>query len=571
MTLVSHTSKADSLNVTLQGLTYANSDLAFKGKYIYQGNFSGFTIWDASNPAHLVLKRAFVCATGQGDPSIFGDLLFISAEGVGNRLDCGMQGVKDTVSTERFRGVRIFNIADPLNPKQVADVQTCRGSHTHTLVQDLKDKANIYVFVSGSSGVRSSTELAGCLDENPSNDPKGEQFRIEVIQVPLAHPEKAHVVSKPGILTDLAVAPHNSSRTAADSADNAERAAERAAAGGGGGGRGGRGGAGRGGPPAAGRGRGNRAPSGPVQCHDITVYPAVGLAGGACGGYGVLLDIRDPKNPTRITFAADSNFAFWHSATFNNDGTKVLFTDEWGGGTAPKCRATDPLTWGGDAIFTIQDRKLIPGAYFKMPAAQSKTENCVAHNGSLVPIPGRDVMVQGWYQGGVDVFDFTDANHPVEIAYFDRGPLNADTLLTGGVWGAYYYNGHIIGSEIARGLDIFDLKPSEYLSQNEIDAAKSIHMDTFNPQDQPKLVWPATFSRPRAYLDQLERGKGLAADKIAQARKDLTAAQKLTGAARSDALTKAAASLESGGAQASDAKRVGLAVAAIKELAKAKS
>src|SRR5262249_38853047 len=316
------------------------------------------------------------------------------------------------------------------------------------------------------------------------------------------------------------------------------------------GGRGGRGGGG---------GRAARPPGGPNQCHDITVYPSVGLAGGACGGYGLLLDIRDVANPKRIDFAADSNFAFWHSATFNNDGTKVLFTDEWGGGTQPRCRSTDPINWGGDAIFTItKDHKLKQDAYFKMPAAQTSTENCVAHNGSLVPVPGRDIMVQGWYQGGVDVFDFTDPTKPVEIAYFDRGPINADTLFIGGDWAGYYYNGHIFTSEIGRGLDIFELQPSEYLTKNEIDAAASVHFDTFNPQDQPKIVWPATFALPRAYLDQLERNKALSEDRIGQTRKALDAAEKASGAARRSALTKAAAALEPSAAKSGDPAKVRL-------------
>jgi hypothetical protein len=557
LSLVSHSPRPTALsNADLTGLTFANSDLAFKGNYVYQGNFSGFSIWNIANPGKPALVDATVCVTGQGDPSIFGNLLFISSEGVANRLDCANTGVKDTVSKERSRGVRIFDVSDPAHPKRITDVQTCRGSHTHTIMQDPKDKANIYIFVSGSAGVRSSSELAGCSDMAPEKDPNGEQFRIEVIQVPLAHPEKAHVVNKPNILGGLQVAPKNAPRTKVDSVDAVAAAAAAAAAGE----RGGRGGRGA---------RPPRAPSGPVQCHDITLYPAIGLGGGACGGYGVLLDVSNPTQPKRIDFAADSNFAFWHSATFNNDGTKVIFTDEWGGGTHAKCRASDPLNWGGDAIFTIKNRKLSPGAYFKMPAAQTEQENCVAHNGSLVPVPGRDIMVQGWYQGGIDVFDFTDANHPVEIAYFDRGPIDAKRMYTGGDWAAYYYNGHIIASEIIRGLDIFTLKPSDFLTQNEIDAAASVKFDTFNPQDQPKIVWPATFSLPRAYLDQLARDKGLAADKIAAARSSLDAAEKASGAQRASALTKAATALEAGAASAGDAKRVHLAVAAMRDLAKA--
>jgi hypothetical protein len=553
MALIAHVGKAPALDSTLRGLTYANSDLAFKGNYVFQGNFSGFAIWDISNITHPALKHATVCATDQGDPSIYGNLLFISAEATRGRLDCGTQGVKDTVSKDRMRGVRIFDVSDPTNPKPVANVQNCRGSHTHTLVQDPKDKANVYVYMSGSADVRSPNELPGCVSSY-EDSVNTSLFRIDVIKVPLAHPEQAKIISGARIFYGLAQ-PHPHGNAPSDTGAVAQA------------GRGGRGGRG-----AGGRGPGPgplRPPGGPNQCHDITVYPAVGLAGGACGGYGLLLDIRDVASPKRIDFAADSNFAFWHSATFNNDGTKVLFTDEWGGGTQPRCRATDPINWGGDAIFTItKDHKLKQDAYFKMPAAQTSTENCVAHNGSLVPVPGRDIMVQGWYQGGVDVFDFTDPSKPVEIAYFDRGPINADTLLIGGDWAGYYYNGHIFTSEIGRGLDIFELKPSEYLTENEIDAAASVHFDTFNPQDQPKIVWPATFALPRAYLDQLERNKRLSEEKIAQARKELDAAEKASGPARKSALTKAAAALEPSAAKSGDPAKVRMAVVAIRELAK---
>jgi hypothetical protein len=309
--------------------------------------------------------------------------------------------------------------------------------------------------------------------------------------------------------------------------------------------------------------------TGPNQCHDITVYPAIGLAGGACGGYGLLLDIHDPVNPKRLQAVGDTNFAFWHSATFNNDGTKLLFTDEWGGGTQPKCRFDDPIDWGGDAIFTLRDGRLSQAAYFKMPAAQTKMENCVAHNGSLVPVPGRDIMVQGWYQGGLDVIDFTDATHPYEIAYFDRGPVDSTKMVTAGYWAAYWYNGHIIASEIARGLDVFELVPSEYLSQNEIDAAKLVHFDTFNPQMQPKLVWPAAFPVVRSYLDQLVRGQGLPSSRTSAIAGQLNAAEQATGAARRSALTALATQLDGDAAGARDAARVRAMAAAVRDLANA--
>jgi hypothetical protein len=248
------------------------------------------------------------------------------------------------------------------------------------------------------------------------------------------------------------------------------------------------------------------------QCHDITVYPQIGLAAGACSGNGILLDISDPVHPARLDAVSDKNFAYWHSATFNNEGTKVIFTDEWGGGTRPRCRKTDPLNWGADAIFSITNRKLKFEGYYKMPAPQTEQENCVAHNGSLIPVPGRDIMVQAWYQGGVSVFDFTDAAHPQEIAFFDRGPLDAKELYLGGYWSAYWYNGRIYGSEIMRGLDVFRLKPSEFLSQNELDAAMLAQTNELNVQMQQKYVWPANVVVVKAYIDQLNRDKGISAE-----------------------------------------------------------
>ena len=458
-----------------------------------------------------------------------------------------------------LRDAGVFDATDIKHPRYIASVQTCRGSHTHTVVEDPKDKDNIYIYVSGSSGVRPEAELAGCKDLSPDVDPLGEQFRIEVIQVPLAHPEQAHVVSKPGILMSLGVAPRSNARATQDSL---ERVAAQAARGGGAGGRAGGGGrGGRGGP---------QVPRGPVQCHDITVYPAMGLAGGACGGYGLLLDISDVANPKRLYAAADSNMQFWHSATFNNDATKVLFSDEWGGGSAPRCRSTDHYEWGSDAIFTIVDKKEIFQSYYKMPAAQTQFENCVAHNGSLVPIPGRDVMIQAWYQGGVSMFDWTDAKHPKEIAFFDRGPIDVTGAgANAGSWSAYWYNGVIVSSEIGRGLDVFELLPSGFISRNELDAAKTVHYDYLNVQGQQKMVWPPSFSLTRAYLDQLERGNGQTADKIASARNGLAAAEALSGQARKDALTALALKLHGDAPGAMDAPKAHKMAYTVGDLAKA--
>lgn len=514
---------------------YANADLAFRGNYVFQGGFNGFQVWDVSNPSAPTLRTSHVCPGGQGDLSIYENLLFMSVEETRGRVDCGAQGVADTVSAERFRGVRIFDISDLDHPKQVAAVQTCRGSHTHTLVTDPKDKANVYVYVQGTSRVRPGAELAGCSGKSPDEDPNTSLFRIEVIRVPLASPQDAKVVNTPRIF--------------ADSATGAIAGLWKGGS----------------------HGEGTQTTSQTNQCHDITVYPQIGLAAGACSGNGILLDISDPANPKRVAEVSDPNFAYWHSATFSNDGKKVLFTDEWGGGTQPRCQATDRPEWGADAIFTLSGHTLRPGGYFKLPAAQTATENCVAHNGSLVPVPGRDIMVQGWYQGGISVFDFTDPAHPVEIAYFDRGPVSKDTLYLGGYWSAYWYNGHIVGSEIARGLDLFELKPSQYLTQNEIDAAKLVRVDELNPQNQTRVVWPASFLVARAYVDQLVRGRGLPSARTAAIGRELDRAEKLNGAQRRAALSRLAAQLDRDARGASDPARTKALAATVRELAKARS
>jgi hypothetical protein len=510
--------------------SFVNSDLAFRGNYVFQGNYHGFQVWDISNPSHPTIRTAFVCPGGQGDVSVYHTLLFVSVEETSARLDCGTQGVGETVSPERFRGVRIFDISDIDHPKQVADVQTCRGSHTHTLVTDPNDPDIVYIYVQGTSPSRPAAELAGCYGDASVNDPNDPYFRIEVIKVPVAAPQNAAVVNTPRIF--------------ADSTGNFNGLWN-----------------------GGNHGNGTQTTSQTNQCHDITAYMAIGLAAGACSGNGILLDISDPANPKRVAAVNDPNFAYWHSATFTNDGSMVLFTDEWGGGTRPRCQATDPHDWGADAIFSLTGHTLTQKGYYKLPAPQDSTQNCVAHNGSLVPVPGRDIMVQAWYQGGVSVFDFTDPAHPKEIAYFDRGPMDASKLVLGGYWSAYWYNGHIYGSEIGRGLDVFQLKPSESLSQNEIDAARLVHVDQLNVQNQQKIVWPASFSVARAYLDQLVRGKGISSERATAIAKALDSAQKMSGQEQRTALTTLAAQLEQDAGSAADGARVRAMASAVKKMA----
>jgi hypothetical protein len=575
-----------------------NSDLAFIGPYAIQGSYNGYQVWNITDPAHPALKVGFYCPASQSDVSVYKNLLFVSAEAPTARLDCGGQGVPTSVSQERVRGIRIFDITDIANPKYVGNVQTCRGSHTHTVLVDPKDPDNVYVYISGSSAPRSPQELSGCSALSPSKDPSSPLFRIEVIKVPLAHPERAAIVSSPRIFDDLTKPPAHGL-----TADDAQQLASINAGGGFAVSAFGmviplsptfmkplldstvkaRGGTGN--PTHADSvalraslpdlitkmfgGGGDVDPNaGPTQCHDITVYPGIGYAGGACEGYGLLLDIHDPTHPVRIDAAADSNFSYWHSATFNNDGTKVLFSDEWGGGGAPKCRASDPKNWGADALFTIDaNHKMHFQSYYKMSAPQTPQENCVAHNGSLIPIPGRDVMVQAWYQGGISVFDWTDVAHPKEIGFFDRGPIDATRMVGGGSWSVYWYNGVMVSSEIARGLDIFELTPNPLLTANEIDAAKTVHLDYLNTQGQPKFVWPASFALSRAYTDQLERSGGLSAGRLTVVRSALSEAELKSGVDRRESLNKLAGQLDGDARGSSDAAKVRLLTASVRDLA----
>jgi hypothetical protein len=564
-----------------------HSDLAFMGKYVVQGNYNGFEIWDISDPEKPVLANAFMCPASQNDISVFRNLLFMSSEATNSRQDCQFGGVPERVSENRVRGIRIFDITDVKNPKLVTSVQTCRGSHTHTVVTQPGDRNNVYIYVSGTAGVRPGEELNGCKD-GPRDDPNSSRFRLEVIKVPLAKPAAAETVSSPRIFNNLPVAPRNEERARQDAADRAAQAAAQAAQRGGAqGGQGGQGaqagqaaqggqrgqdGQGQGGQAAAG-GRGNApatpaTPTGPNQCHDISVYPEIGLAGGACAGLGLLLDIKDAANPYRIDMAGDTNMSFWHSATFNNDGTKVLFSDEWGGGSQPRCRSTDKPEWGADALFTIENKNLVFHGYYKLPAPQTAQENCVAHNGSLIPIPGRDVMVQAFYQGGITVFDWTDIKNPREIAYFDRGPVDANRMVLAGSWSAYWYNGLIVSSEIARGLDIYELVPSGLITKNELDAARTVRFDSYNTQLQQKFVWPPSFPLANAYLDQLERSAGLSAEKIQATRDALAAAEKENGGRRRTALTRLATQLNRDLPESSDQAKMKLLTSAVSDLSK---
>lgn len=524
------------IQLVIAQLAFANSDMAFQGNHLFLGNFYGVNIFDISDPAKTNLLTSMVCPGGQGDVSVYKNLLFMSVEMPNGRLDCGVEGFppdpaaaqdekdndqkkadadkekapvqnnKDAADKDkqkerknrippaqkdRFRGVRVFDISDIRNPKQVAAVQTCRGSHTHTLVLDPNDKDNVYIYVSGTSFVRQPEELEGCSGEKPDKDPNTALFRIDVIKVPVAAPQDAKIVSSPRLFIDPRTGAINGLN---NGGTHGKKGAEK--------------------------------PADTDQCHDITVYSAIGLAAGACSGNGILLDIKDPAHPKRVDAVNDPNYSYWHSASFSNDGSKVVFTDEWGGGLGARCRPNDPNKWGADAIFRLNDDKLTFANYYKLPAAQGDTENCVAHNGSLIPIPGRDIEVQAWYQGGISVMDFTDPANPVEIAYFDRGPIDPKMLVLGGDWSAYWYNGYIYGSEIARGLDVFRLTPTKFLTQNEIDAAKAVRVTELNVQDQQKIEWPADLVVAKAYVDQLSRSQALPAGQIAKLQKAIGNAEK---------------------------------------------
>jgi uncharacterized protein (DUF305 family) len=482
-------------------LSFSQTDMAFRGDVLVVGNYHGFNIYRLTNAKAPTLLSSVVCPGGQGDVSIVGDLLIMSVEQSLGRVDCGRQGVKDEVSKERFRGLRIFDISDLTNPQQVGQVQTCRGSHTHSVVAEDKDR--IVVYNSGTAGVRKGEELEGCVGEVPG-DSRTALFRIDVVEIPKADPSKARIVDSPAVFADEATG-----RIAGLWMGGSH-------------------------------GEGTQVTSETDQCHDITVFPSRKLAAGACSGNGIIFDISDPLKPKRLDVVTDKGFAYWHSATFNNDGTKVIFTDEWGGGSRPRCRSYDPRNWGADAIYDIVDNKLIYRGTYKLSAPQTETENCVAHNGSIVPVPGRDIFVQAWYQGGLSVIDFTDSTKPTEIAFFDRGPISDKAEVLGGYWSTYWYNGRIYGTEIARGLDVLELLPSQYLSANELAAAKAAtHGGTFNPQQQFPIGWPDAPVVARAYIDQLQREGRFTAKQVATLSAVLDKAQARLDASQKDAAVAA--------------------------------
>jgi len=438
-------------------LSFSNTDMAFQDDLLVTGSYHGFNMYKIKDDGIPDLISSVVCPGGQGDVSIVGDLLIMSVEQVRGRVDCGREGVGKDASPERFRGIRIFDISDQSRPKQVGIVQTCRGSHTHSVVSGPSADGKIIVYNSGTSSVRDEEELEQCVGDIPG-DERTALFRIDIIEIPISDPSKSRIVSSPAVFADIETGSLAGLWRGGDHGDETQETKRT------------------------------------DQCHDITVFPSANIAAGACSGNGILFDITDPYNPKRLDVVTDEGFAYWHSATFNNDGTKIIFTDEWGGGGRARCRAWDPLNWGADAIYDIVDNKLEFRSHYKMPAPQLETENCVAHNGSIIPVPNRDIFVQAWYQGGISVIDFTDSSDPKEIAYFDRGPIDKDILVTGGYWSSYFYEGYIYGTEIVRGLDVFKLTPSQYLTENEIDAASKAYPESgsriFNPQQQIPMSWP---------------------------------------------------------------------------------
>jgi hypothetical protein len=546
---------------TVRGLTFINSDLAFRSNYVYQANFAGFSIWDITDPAKPVMTAVVRCITSQGDPTIYGNLLFLSAEGAGNRKDCGDGGVQDP--KDHMAGVRIFDVSNPKAPTLVKNVETCKGSHTHTLVPSPTNKRIIYLYVSGQQSARPETELAGCKNGTDAADPTNSLYQLDIIKVDLDRPEQATVIPGARIFTGL----DGASECRRYCAPVDPRRAQRA------------------------RPADDALAAGPRNCHDVTAYPAMNLLAASCSTHSILVDISNPEKPFRINALADTNnFQGRHTAAFSNDGKKLIQTDEWGGGTGPMCQASSMIELGGNTVITLDDTKRQKQrAYFKLPSAQAAEENCVSHNGGIIPVPGRDLYVQGWYQGGISIMDFTSADSAFEVGYFDRGsidpprPVDVPSAaaagmnpnvrgggnVIGGSWGAYYWNGLVFSSELDRGMDILELTPSAELTANEIAAAKLVRFEEYNPQSQPKMTWPPAFVVVRSYLDQLVRGQGLASARTTAIDAALTAAEQQSGAGRATALRALAAQVDRDVAGAKDNARVRAMAGEIRRLAAA--
>ena len=394
-----------------------NTDVAFQGDYAYVGNYGGFSIYDIRNPKKAKAVSSVVCPGSQMDVSVYGDLLFTAVDSSRSDDSCASTALSAD-HPEAWEGVRIFDISDKAAPRYIKSVETNCGSHTLSLVPGRgRDKdRNVYLYISSYS------PNAAFPDCQPPHD------KISIIKVPLRNPTAAAVAATPVVFPD----------------------------------------------------GGNETQPGllvPTSgCHDITFYAEKDIAAGACMGDGVLFDISDRLNPKVTARTTDPNFAFWHSATFSNDAKKVIFTDELGGGGAPTCNEATGPNRGADAIYDISRGQFTFKSYYKIPRYQADSENCVAHNGSLIPVKGRDIMVQAWYMGGVSIWDFSDSSRPKEIGYFERGPRAAGG--SGGVWSAYYYNGYIYAADFNEGFDVIKI------DDPRTNGASRVKRDRLNVQTQ---------------------------------------------------------------------------------------
>jgi hypothetical protein len=418
LTLLSSTPKTAPFELE----TDFNSDLAFENGYAFGGNYDGVQIWDVRDGQTPALASFIHCPGSQNDVTVNDGILVTSTDSRRTNDTCASEATTTPSDPSTWEGLKIFDVRNPYSPKYLASVRTDCGSHTHTVLPE-RDRLIIYV---QSYDVGTGRYL--CDDTSPTG-----HDQISIVSIPKRNPAAARVVAEPKLFPD----------------------------------------------------GGNDGTTGTLRattgCHDITVYQEIGLAAGACTGEGVILDIRNPVRPKVLSSVEDTNFAFWHSATISNDGKKVLFTDEKGGGSSPECNPTTGPRRGADAIYDITDPanpRFV--SYFKIPRTQTNQGNCVAHNGNLIPNKrNRDILVQSWYQGGISVIDWTNPKKVKELAWFDRGPVDPTRLVLGGFWSSYFYNGQIYGSEIQRGFDVFKL--------DGIKGSDKFHYDTLNAQTQTRF------------------------------------------------------------------------------------